>query len=107
MNRIKKGDLVEIVAGDDRGYRDTVLRVLPKTDQVVVSQVNIRTKHQSARRAGRSQMQGGRVQFEAPIHISNVMPVCPHCNQATRVGFEVLDDDRKVRICRSCGEDID
>jgi large subunit ribosomal protein L24 len=106
MNRIKKGDKVEVIAGDDRGVRSEVLRVLRKENRVVVSKVNFATKHQDARRAGRSQMQVGRIQFEAPIHVSNVMLVCPKCDSATRVGFEVVDG-RKVRICRKCGEAID
>jgi large subunit ribosomal protein L24 len=106
MNRIKKGDFVEVISGDDIGARGEVLRVLPKENRVVVSQVNIRIKHQGAQQAGRSQMQGGRVQFEAPIHISNVMPVCPSCDEPTRVGFEVIDE-QKVRVCRKCGETID
>jgi large subunit ribosomal protein L24 len=106
MNRIKKGDTVEVISGDDLGVRGEVLRVLPKENRVVVSTVNMVIKHQSAQRAGRSQVQGGRVQFEAPIHLSNVMPVCPSCDQAARVGYEVVDG-RKVRICRKCGEAID
>ncbi|MDY0018387.1 MAG: 50S ribosomal protein L24 [Anaerolineae bacterium] len=107
MNRIRKGDTVEVVAGDDRGVRNTVLRVLPKESRVVVSKVNVITKHQRPVRAGRSQAQMGRIQFEAPVHISNVMLVCPHCHAATRVGYQVLDDSRKVRVCRKCGEAID
>ena len=107
MDRIKKGDTVEVIAGDDRGVRNTVLRVMPKEDRVVVSKVNIITKHQRPVRAGRSQTQAGRIQFEAPIHISNVMLVCPHCNAATRIGYKVLDDQHKVRVCRKCGEAID
>lgn len=106
MNRIKKGDTVEVISGDDLGVRGEVLRVLPKENRVVVSTVNMVIKHQSAQRAGRSQVQGGRVQFEAPIHLSNVMPVCPSCDQAVRVGYEIVDG-RKVRVCRKCGEAID
>jgi large subunit ribosomal protein L24 len=107
MSRIRKGDKVEVIAGNDRGVRGEVLRVLPKKQRVVVSKVNIVTKHQSAQRAGRANMQVGRIQFEAPIHVSNVMLVCPHCNAATRVGYRILDDGRKVRFCRKCGETID
>jgi large subunit ribosomal protein L24 len=106
MNRVKKGDTVEVISGDDLGVRGEVLRVLPKEDRVVVSTVNMVIKHQSAQRAGRSQVQGGRVQFEAPVHLSNVMPVCPSCDRAVRVGFEVVDG-RKVRVCRKCGEALD
>jgi len=106
MNRIKKGDTVEVITGEDREARGEVLRVLLKANRVVVSKVNMVTKHQSAQRAGRSQMQGGRIQFEAPINLSNVMLVCPKCNQATRVGYEVVDE-RKVRVCRQCDAVID
>ena len=106
MNRIQKGDTVEVVAGEDRGMRGEVLRVMLKDNRVVVSKVNMVTKHQSSQRAGRSQMQGGRIQFEAPIHLSNVMLVCPKCNQATRVKNDVVDE-RKVRVCRHCDAVID
>ena len=107
MKRIKKGDTVEVIAGDDRGVRNTVLRVLPKENRVVVSKVNIITKHQRAMQAGRSKTQAGRINFEAPFDISNIMLVCPQCNAATRVGYLELEDGRKVRICRKCGEAID
>ena len=106
MSRIRKDDTVEVISGDERGIRGTVLRVLPKENRVVVSKVNMVTKHQRPQQAGRSQMQVGRIQFEAPIHLSNVLLVCPHCNEATRVGNQILDDGRKVRVCRSCGEAI-
>ncbi|MBN1487193.1 MAG: 50S ribosomal protein L24 [Anaerolineae bacterium] len=105
--RIKKDDTVEVISGDDRGERNTVLRVLSKEHKVVVSKVNMVTKHQRAQRAGRSQVQGGRIQFEAPFDISNVMLVCPRCDKATRVGFRILEDGQKVRVCRKCGEAID
>jgi large subunit ribosomal protein L24 len=106
MKRIKKGDTVEVISGDDRDMRGEVMRLLTKDNRVVVSGVGMVTKHQSAQRAGRSQMQGGRIQFEAPISLSNVMLVCPKCDEATRVGFQVTDG-MKVRTCRKCGEDID
>jgi len=106
MNRIKKGDTVEVIAGDDLGVRGEVLRLMLKENRVVVSTVNMRIKHQSAQRAGRSQVQGGRVQFEAPVHLSNVMLVCPSCDAATRVGHDVVDGSR-VRVCRKCGKAID
>ncbi len=106
MNRIRKGDTVEVIAGDDIGVRGEVLRVSVKDNRVVVSGVNMAIKHQDAQRAGRSQVQGGRVQFEAPMSLSNVMPVCPSCSQATRVGFGEVEG-RKARICRKCGEVMD
>ena len=106
MNRIKKGDTVEVITGDDLGARGEVLRILLKENRLVVSGVNMVIKHQSSQRAGRSQVQGGRVQMEAPMHLSNVMVVCPSCNEATRVGFGEADG-RKVRICRKCGGAMD
>ncbi len=107
MNRIKSGDKVEVISGNYRGVRGNVMRVLPKEDRVVVSDVNIVTKHQRPVRAGRSQVQAGRIQFEAPIHASNVMLVCPQCDARTRVGYKKLENGRKVRVCRKCGEAID
>jgi large subunit ribosomal protein L24 len=106
MNRIRKGDIVEVISGEDKGVRGEVLRVLTKENRVVVSKVNIITKHQSAQRAGRSQMQGGRIQFEAPVHMSKVMLVNPKDGLPTRVGFEIVDG-KKVRVSRRTGEVID
>jgi large subunit ribosomal protein L24 len=107
MQRIKKGDTVLVIAGKDKGTQGEVLRVLPKADRVVVEKVNIVKKHQRPVQAGRGQMQPGRIEFEAPIHLSNVMLVCTQCGEATRVGFRVTEDDKKVRVCRKCSKDID
>ncbi len=106
-NRIKKGDTVEVISGDDRGLRGTVQWVLPKASRVVVTGINIVKKHQRPMRAGRGQIQPGIIEFEAPISISNVMLVCPRCNQRTRTGFARQEDGRKVRVCKRCGETID
>jgi len=106
-NRIKKGDTVEVVSGNDWGLRGMVQRVLPKKNRVVVSGVNTVKKHQRPMRAGRGQVQPGIIEFEAPIHISDVMLVCPRCDQRTRVGFAWQEDGRKVRVCKQCGEAID
>ena len=105
--RIKKGDTVEVIAGNDRGVRGKVLRVLPKKGQVMVAGVNIVKKHQRSVQAGRGQVQPGIIEFEAPIVMDNVMLVCPHCNERTRVGFRVLDDGRRVRLCKKCERAID
>jgi large subunit ribosomal protein L24 len=128
MERIKKGDTVEVIAGRDaaaarregRKVEGTVQRIIhgqridrhyrkvgrePSEDQVVVQGVNIIVKHQ--RRTGDVRTQVGRIELEAPIHISNVMLVCPSCKETTRVGFRVLDDGAKVRYCKHCDEAID
>ncbi|HET92400.1 MAG TPA: 50S ribosomal protein L24 [Chloroflexi bacterium] len=114
MAKIKKGDTVEVISGDarfsdqpGRGVRGTVQWVTPKSDRVVVSGINVVKKHQRAVRAGRTQVQAGIIEFEAPIHISNVMLVCPRCDERTRVGYTWLEDGRKVRLCKQCGEIID
>jgi large subunit ribosomal protein L24 len=128
MERIKKGDTVQIVCGADsaaagrekkkvqgtvqrvvRGYK--VDRFRRKTgrdrnkDRVVVHGVNLIVKHQ--RRTGDVRTQVGRIEMEAPIHISNVMLVCPSCKKATRVGFRVADDGSRARFCKRCKEAID
>jgi large subunit ribosomal protein L24 len=105
VNRIKTGDTVEVIAGDDRGLRGTVKRVLPDKNRVVVTGVNMVKKHQRPMRAGRREVQPGIIEFEAPIHSSNVMLVCPNCNQRSRVGFRE-EGGRKVRVCKKCDETI-
>jgi large subunit ribosomal protein L24 len=109
MQKIKRGDTVEVITGKDVGVRGEVLRVLLKDQRVVVEKVNIVRKHQRPRQAGRGQIQPGIIEFEGPINISNVMLVCPQCSEPTRVGFRLRDDGKKVRICRreDCGQDID
>jgi large subunit ribosomal protein L24 len=107
MQRIKKGDTVEVIAGKDKGTRGEVLRVLPKDERVVVTHVNIVKKHQRPVQAGRGQVQPGIIEFEAPIHWSNTMLVCPQCDKVTRVGFRMTAENMKVRVCRKCGQDID
>jgi len=106
-SRIRQGDTVEVISGNDRGVRGAVQRVLPMQERIVVSGVNIVHKHQRPVRAGRGQVQPGIIDFEAPIHLSNVMLVCPHCNERTRVGIVVEDGGRKVRVCKKCSETVD
>jgi large subunit ribosomal protein L24 len=128
MERIKKGDTVEVIAGRDaaaarregRKVRGTVHRVVraydidrefhkvardPNQDRVVVQGVNLIIKHQ--RRTGDVRTQAGRIEMEGPIHISNVMLVCPSCREATRVGYRIPEDGSKVRYCKRCDEAID
>jgi len=107
MQRIKKGDTIEVIAGKDLGQQGTVLTVLPKEDRVVVERVNIVKKHQRAQQAGRQQIQPGIIEFEAPLHLSNVQLICTQCKQKTRVGFRINEEGRKVRVCKHCKQDID
>jgi large subunit ribosomal protein L24 len=109
--RIKVGDQVEVIAGDYKGVRGTVQRVFPKANRVVVSGVNMVKKHQKNRpTGGRSQAQGGIIEFEAPIDASNVMLVDPKSDVRTRIGIRREEDDRgkmrRIRVAKKSGEDI-
>ena len=107
--KIRKGDTVETISGrlEDKGKRGEVINVLIDDRRVVVQGVNIRTKHQRQvqTQAGRN-MNPGRIQFEGPMDISNVMLVCPKCNQATRVSVQ-RDEDGAHRVCKNCEQLID
>jgi large subunit ribosomal protein L24 len=107
MQRVKKGDTVQVIAGKDIGERGTVEAVMPKADRVVVQGINLLKRHRKARQAGARQVPAQIVEFDGPIHLSNVMPVCPKCDKPTRVGFRVRDDGFKTRVCRKCGADMD
>ncbi|MEM6281129.1 MAG: 50S ribosomal protein L24 [Chloroflexota bacterium] len=108
MQRIKKGDTVEIIAGKDKTFRGEVLEVQTKYNKVVVEGMNIAKKHQQARQgAGGQQVPAQILDFPAPLDASNVMLVCESCDQKTRVGFRLNEDDMKVRYCKKCDADID
>jgi large subunit ribosomal protein L24 len=99
--KIKIGDTVEVISGPSKGMRGEVLRVSPKEKRVVVRGVNVRKKHQRQIQAAGRTMSPGIIQFEAPIHVSKVMLVCPKCGDPVRVGFHVEGGNRQ-RICRKC-----
>jgi large subunit ribosomal protein L24 len=101
---VRRGDLVAVLAGKERGKRGKVLRVHPEGGRVLVEHVNMVKKHQ---RPTQKLRQGGIIEREGFIHLSNVMVVCGKCDRPTRTGLRVLADGRKVRVCRRCGESID
>jgi len=103
MARIKKGDTVIVIAGENKGTQGTVQRVDAKTQRVVVTGVNIVKKAQRPVRAGRGQTQTGIIEFEAPIHISNVMLVDPKSSEPTRIGHTVDSNGAKRRVTRKSG----
>jgi large subunit ribosomal protein L24 len=105
--RIKKGDKVMVISGDDKGVQGEVIRVIPKDNRIVVSGVNIVKKHQRPRQGGRSQVQGGIIEFEAPIHVSNVMLVDPKSNEPTRVNIRRDDNGKRIRVAKKSGTDLD
>ena len=102
--RVKRDDTVEVIAGKDRGRRGPVRQVLTKKNRVIVTGVNMVKKH---RRSQDPATPSDIIDLEAPLHISNVMLVCPSCDEPSRVGFGTLEDGRKTRICKRCGDAID
>lgn len=106
--QVKKGDLVEVITGNYKGVRGEIMRVIPGQNRVVVKGVNLVKKHQRPRPGGgRSQTQGGIIEFEAPIDASNVMVVDPESNLPTRVGIRVDESGHKVRYAKRSGAVID
>lgn len=101
---IKKGDKVRVLSGKDKNKEGVVLRALPQKERVVVEKVNMIKK---AMRPTQQNPQGGIATMEAPIHVSNVMLVCPACKKATRTTKKRDENGKKVRVCKKCGKDID
>ncbi len=97
--RIKKGDNVQVLSGNDKGKTGEVLEVNPKADKIIVKDVNIRKKHVKARRQGE---ESGIISVECPIPTSKVNVVCSKCGKTTKVGYSV-EKDQKVRVCKKCG----
>ena len=97
---VHKGDQVEVIHGKDRGARGEVLKAMPAKSKVVVEGVAIAKKHQKPTQANQ---QGGIIEKEMPIHVSNVMLVCPSCGKPTRVGHAKDAEGKKVRVCKKCG----
>lgn len=100
--RIKKGDTVQVLSGNDKGKTGEVLEVMPKLQKVIVKGVNVRKKHVKPRKQGE---EGGIIPVECSIHSSKVNVVCPKCNKATRVGV-IKEGKEKIRVCKKCGAKI-
>ncbi len=100
--RIRKGDNVQVLSGNDKGKTGEVLEVMQKEDKVVVKGVNVRKKHVKARKQGD---ESGIIPVECAIPASNVNVVCPKCGKVTKVGYRV-DNDKKVRVCKKCGAEL-
>ena len=106
--KIHKGDQVQVISGrlDDKGKRGEVIKVLPDEHRLVVQGVNVRTKHQRQVQTQGRTINPGRIQFEAPLSIANVMLVCPKCNELTRVAVQ-QDENGSHRVCKKCQALID
>jgi len=107
---VKTGDEVLVITGKDKGKRGKITRALPSDSRVVVEGLNIVKRHMKARGPGKP---GGIIEMEAPLHVSNVMLICPNCGRASRTGHRLLDEQdhkgrpRKVRFCKACDAAIE
>lgn len=101
--RIKKNDIVTIIAGKDRGKSGKVLKVFPKDEKILVEGIAMKKRH---RRPKKSNEKGQVVTMPSPIHISNVMLYCKTCDRGVRIGYQILDDESKLRICKKCKNEI-
>ncbi len=102
--KIRKGDRVQVLSGKDRGKEGVVSRALPKDDKVIVDGVNVARKHQ---KPTRQSQQGGIIEKDMPIHVSNVAIVSPGDGKPTRVGYRITTEGLKIRVCKRTGVDLD
>ncbi|MFH1655569.1 MAG: 50S ribosomal protein L24 [Candidatus Omnitrophota bacterium] len=103
MLKVRRDDTVLVTTGKDRGKKGKVLKVFPKNNRVIVERINMMKKHLRRRR---EQDQSGIIEMEAPVHISNLMVFCKHCNKPTKIGVKFLKDKTKARTCKKCGETL-
>ena len=99
--RIKKGDNVQVLSGNDKGKTGEVLEVIPKVNKVIVKGVNVRKKHVKARKQGQ---ESGIIKVECPIDVSKVNFYCDKCEKGVRLGIKINEDGTKTRFCKSCNE---
>lgn len=102
--KIKKDDKVIVLAGKERGKIGAVLKVDLEKERVIIEKVNMVKKHA---KASTQTAQGGIIEKEAPLNISDVMIVCNKCTEPTRIGKRILEDGSKIRVCKKCGEPMD
>ena len=103
-NQIKKNDQVIVISGNEKGKKGKVLSVDHENGRVIVEGLNMATKHRKPRRQGEA---GGIIKQEADLNISNVMHICKKCQKPTRIGYTVLANGSKVRVCKKCNENFD
>ena len=101
--KIRNDDKVIILSGKDKGKKGKVLKAIPRDGRVIVENVNIVKKHQRPKKQGEK---GQRIEVASPIDVSKVMLICPKCGKNTRVGYRVLENKEKVRVCKKCGQEI-
>jgi large subunit ribosomal protein L24 len=103
--RIRKDDKVAVTTGKDKGKIGKVLKILRKKDRILVEKINLVKRHTKPNPY--QKQQGGIIEKEMPIHVSNVMVVCSACTEPTRVGYRQTEDGKKVRFCKKCNEIMD
>ena len=101
--RLKKGDTVKVIAGKEKGKTGKILSTIPAKQRVVVEKINLIKRHKRPDAKGK----GGIVEKEGPIHVSNVMYLCDKCGSGVRIGYKILDDGKKARVCAKCHETLD
>ena len=101
---MKKGDTVLVTTGKEKGKKGRVLSVMGSKGKLIIEKVNIIKKHM---KPSKKYSQGGIIEKEAPVHISNVMLICPRCGKPARIGSITFDNDKKSRVCKKCKEAID
>jgi large subunit ribosomal protein L24 len=105
--KIKKNDKVQIISGKDKGKQGKVLQVFTQEGKVSIEGLNLKIKHMRPRKQGEK---GQKIQFPAPLRISNIMFVCPRCNRPTRIGYKILMTEKeknKIRVCKKCKTSVD
>jgi len=100
LNRLKKGDMVKVLAGKDKGKTGKILKTIPEKDRVIVEKINIVKKHKRPDQ----KTKGGIIEKEGPLYVSKVALFCSKCNAGVRIRSKVLEDGKKVRICSKCNE---
>lgn len=101
--KLKKGDNVAIIKGKDNGKNGNIITVFPKENKIIIENINLRKKHIKPRKQGEK---GQTINIPVPLNLSNVMIICKNCVRKTRIGYKILEDKSKVRICKKCKEEI-
>jgi large subunit ribosomal protein L24 len=104
MRKLKTGDDVFVIAGKDKGKSGKIIKVFPEEERVIVEGINKIKKHVKPKPRN---PQSGIIEVFGKIHISNLMLICPKCKRTTRVGIKILEDKRKIRYCKKCGDFVD
>lgn len=101
--KIRKGDNIIMISGKDKGKRGKVIKVLPKEQLIVIENVNLKKKHQKPKTGGKK---GEKIETPRPVSVSSVMLICKNCGKSVRVGYKILTDNKKIRICKKCGLEL-